>query len=218
MKKLLLFLALTLSQTATAGEIIIANDRGSIPVAVKIDRKADHVAVPLTVRAEVEQPDEIMDTTTTAIAAIRAAFSAAPDLEIRIGVVSLSPGQSRRKSSSSSTSGSVRASVQLLALSALTDQGDVFTLTKTVYQGLRELDLPRDVSISIGSTGLGVSHPEAFREKLLEMIRDHIKSTKEALGASGKVTIRGLEGPVLATQKSDTDVSLYIDYSIDVSM
>lgn len=217
MKYLILIVSLTLSQTVAASEIFIASDRGSVSVAVKIDRKADHVAIPLTLEAEAGQPDGRLEAITAAIASIRAAFSADPELEIKIGVVSHSPGQSRRKSSSSSTHGSVRASVQLYALGALTDQSDVFTQTRKVYRGLRELDLPRDVSVNIGSTSLGVSAPETQRGQLLEMIGEQIKSAMDALGASGEVTISGLEGAVRATQINATDVSLYIDYRIVIT-
>ncbi len=216
MKHLILIVALTLSETAAASEIIIASDRGSVAVAVKIDRKADHVAIPLTVAAETGQPDERLEAITAAVASIRAAFAADPELAIEIGAISLSPSQSRRKSSSA-THDSVRAFVQLYALGALTDQSDVFTQTRKVYRGLRELDLPRDVSINIGSTSLGVRAPESHRGQLLETIGAQIRSMKEALGASGKVTISGLEGAVRATQKNATDVSLYIDYRIVIT-
>lgn len=217
MKHLILIVALTLSQTAAASEIFIASDRGSVSVAVKIDRKADHVAIPLTVEAETGQPDERLEAITAAIASIRAAFSADPELEIKIGAFSLSPSQSRRKSSSSSTHGSLRASVQLYALGALTDRSDVFTQTMKIHRGLRELDLPRDVSVNIGSTALGVNAPETHRKQLLETIGEQIESMKDALGASGEVTISGLEGAVRATQINDTDVSLYIDYRIVIT-
>ena len=218
MKKLIIIFALVFSQSAAAGEIIIASGRGFVPVAVKIDRKADHVAIPLTVQADIKKPDERLDAISAAIDTIRAALSADSELGIEIGVVSLSPSESRSKFASSSSYGSGRSSARLYALGALSDRSDVFSLSKKIYQVVRKLALPSDVSVNLGGTTLGVRDPEAYREQLLKMIRDHIRSAKASLDASGSVTIRGLEGPVLAIQKNDADVSLYIDYRIDMTM
>jgi hypothetical protein len=218
MKKPIIVFALMLSQTAAAGEIIIATGGGFVPVSVRMDKKADHVAVPLTVETDIEKPAERVDAMNTAIETIRAAVSADPDLKIEIGVVSLSPSGSRSKFSSSSSYGSGRSSAKLYALGALSDRSDVFSQTKKIYQAMHKLALPRDVSVRLGDTTLGIRDPEDYRGQLLNMIRDQVEATKEAMGASGSVTVRGLEGSVLVTQKNDADVSLYLTYRIDISM
>jgi hypothetical protein len=215
MKTFLVIFALLLPQAA-ASEIIIAKGRGFIPVAIRIDKKADHVAVPLTIDADIDKPAERLDPINAAIGTIRTALSADPDLEVEIGVVWLSAREISKYSFASSSAGS--SSVALYALGALSGGSDVFLQTKKIYRAVNGIELPRDVSVRLGNTTLGIRDPETYRRQLLKMIRDQIAGTKQALGASGEVTVRGLEGPVLVTQKNDADVSLYLNYRIDIGL
>ena len=51
-----------------------------------------------------------------------------------------------------------------------------------------EIELPRDVSVRLGNTTLGVKDPETHRGQLRKMLRGQIEGTRQALGASGSVT------------------------------
>jgi hypothetical protein len=45
-------------------------------------------------------------------------------------------------------------------------------------------------------------------------VKIEIDATKIALGSNYKVTISGLESPVIVRQKNDKQVTLFIDYRI----
>ena len=169
--------------------------------------------MPLTIEADIRNPIERLDATNTAIDSIKTTISAVPGLDTEVGQVSISP----RKSYALSSSGS-GSSVTLYVIGGLSDDMDVFAQTKKIYRAVGKIELPDDVSLRLGYTRLGMRNPEDYREQLLNMIRDHVKSTKQALGAAGEVTVQGLENAVRVFEKNASDVVLYIDYAVDIGM
>jgi hypothetical protein len=216
--KLIVIAALLLPQAAAAGEVVIAAHSDFSAAAVRIERQADYVGIPVTIEAEIKDPIERLDRLRAAMDVIDEGIAATPGLTIETEVVSLSPRKAGSFMALSSDYGSRRSTVRLFVMGELSDSGDIFSQTKKIHRALGRVKLPEDISLDLGNTALGLRDPESYRSRLLEMIRDHVAATKQSLEASGSVTVRGLESPVFVSQKNDTEVVLYLTYGIEVSM
>ena len=59
---------------------------------------------------------------------------------------------------------------------------------------------------------VSATDPRPFRERIL----DWQEKTKDMLKARGKITISGLEGPVMVRQFDDENIEIFLNYSLAI--
>ena len=121
------------------------------------------------------------------------------------------------KSVSSLVSGVSPTTRMLRVLCKLTpDQDDALTASLTLHNLIAGVRPPEQTDVRIQAITLAVDAPERQREQLLHLIRDGADAMRKTFSAN-RLTIEGLENPVLVRQVSDTQVELYIDYKLGVT-
>jgi hypothetical protein len=152
---------------------VFASDSSSIVVAigytpsapsVRIQTRADFLAVPITIQSDAKDPMKRIDHIESALRAVSDRVRQHTDLAMKPGVVSLSPREgSKSFSSSFSSYEAPSSSAQLYVLAALKPETTVFALTKKIYQVVTPVAAPDGAKVVIGNTTLGMSDPERFR-------------------------------------------------------
>ena len=93
------------------------------------------------------------------------------------------------------------------------DTLDATLALNTLVNGIQP---PAGVKTRVRALALAVNAPELQREQLLRLIRNSADAMRKTFSAA-RLTIAGLENPVLVRQVSDTQVELYIDYNLSVT-
>ena len=214
MFKVITLLLLLSSVNAYAGfsAIVVAYGTGDVPVNSSIDVDAEYVAMSVSLSSDAKYPSERAKLINKLQSLISSAASQASNIDFQQGVISLSP---REKSSFSISKSYGRSSgSKLYLLSKLGNGKDVYAATQEIYSFVSRIKRPDDTSLSLGNTSLAISSPQSYRGQLLEKVKAEISSTKEVIGAGYKVTISGLENPVVVRQKNDKQVTVFIDYRV----
>ena len=95
-------------------------------------------------------------------------------------------------------------------------EDDTLNATLTLHTLVNDIKSPAQADVRIRAIALAVSAPERQREQILRLIRNGAEAMGKTFSAS-RLTITGLENPVLVRQVSDTQVELYIDYNLTVT-
>lgn len=213
---IVLNLGLFFNLSLQAGSYIIASSGSHRPVVSHITKEADFVAIALTIQADHKSPTQRIKAVKKARNAVIVSLEKFKDIEVKLGVVSLS---SRQRASYSFKSSYSRASqMELFVIGRLDSAHSIFSQTSKIYRAVRGTELPDDTSVSLGSTSLGIDDPEYYRKALLSAIAKHVSATKKSLGSQGNVVVRGLESSIFVVQKNETEVSLFIPYSFDITL
>jgi len=213
----LLVVTLVVAQPAMAigsSVVIAAGYNPNLP-AVRIQTRADYVAVPINVHSDAKDAVKRFDQIETALREISSRVKPHADLSVRPGVVSLS-SQETSKSFSSYASGS--SSAQFYVLGALKPDATVFTVAKRIHQVVASAPLTDGTRIALGNTMLGMDDPEKFRAQLLGLISKSAAEAKKLLGASGPAEIDGLENSVAVAQLNDSEVVVFINYRAKIHL
>ncbi|GEK10966.1 hypothetical protein HUZ36_15570 [Pseudoalteromonas sp. McH1-7] len=195
--------------------IVIAYDTGDVPVNGSIDIEAEYIAMSVTLSSDAKYPSERAKLIKSLQNSIRSAASKSEGIDFQQGVISLSPQEKSSFSISKSYGRSAGSSFYIL--SKLRKGKDVYSATQDIYSFINRIKRPEDTSLRLGNTSLAISSPSEYRASLLEKIKLEINTTKEALGTGYKVSISGLENPVIVRQKDDKQVTLFIDYQVQFS-
>ena len=211
----LILLLLSFNAYAGLSAVVVAYGPGDVPVNSSIDIDAEYVAMAVSLTSDAKYPSERAKLISKLQSSISAAASKNANIEFRQGVISLSP---KEKSSFSLSKSYGRSSgSRFYILSKLGDGKEIYAATQDIYTFIGNIENPEDTSTSIGNTSLAINSPHNYRGKLLGKVKAEIKATKEALGSNYKVSISGLENPVIVRQKNDKQVTLFIDYRIQFS-
>lgn len=105
--------------------------------------------------------------------------------------------------------------IQLL-LPIVSDSDNIFSGGIELAGLLDKFDPPEKIRFHPSAVRLAVEDPEKLRGKILEMISNEMKATKETMRATGRITISGLEGPVKVNQVDDINVELFIEYKMSL--
>jgi len=219
MRALLLAVAILLPPSVAAGtpSFVVAVAYSPHAPSVRMQLRADFVAVPLTIQHEAKDPLRRFDQIENALRAISDRIKQQGDLSVRFGVVSLSPReQSKGYSSSYDSSGGSAA--QLYVLGALKPEATVFSLAKRIHQVVTAVPVADGTRVHLGNTTLGVEDPERFRPQLLGLISKSAAETRKVLGATGPVDLEGLENPVAVMQVNESEVVVFINYRAKIQM
>lgn len=215
MRKVVVLTCLLLSVNVHAGfsAIVIAYGTGDVPVNSSIDIDAEYVAMSVSLSSDAKYPSERAKLISKLQSEISSSASSDPDIDFQQGVISLSPREKSSFSFSKSYGRSAGSTFYILA--KLDDSKDVYAATQDIYSFIASIKKPEDTSLSLGNTTLAISSPNQYRKQLLEKVKEEIDITKNILGSGYKVSISGLENPVIVRQKDDKQVTLFIDYRIE---
>jgi hypothetical protein len=95
-------------------------------------------------------------------------------------------------------------------------QEDTLDATLALHTLVNGIQPPSGTKVRINAIALAVNAPERQREQLLRLVRNGAEAMGKTFSTS-RLTIAGLENPVLVRQVSDTQVELYIDYTLTVT-
>ncbi len=207
----LLALLLLMMNTAYAGydQVEIASYRSTnVPVASFINIDADYVVATVTFSSDKSSPEQ-RATDLKTFADSLSVLAADHGMELQQQVISISPTEKQKSINSS------RAHANLFF--KLNENNDVFAATRAMYAFIQKIQAPRGVSYSLSNTSLAVSNPESYRPKLLNLIKSDIESMKAVLGSEYKILISGLEKPVVVRQKNERELTLFIDYKLQMT-
>jgi hypothetical protein len=213
MRFLLFAVAIFIPQLVLASEssVVIAGGYTSNVPSVKIQMRADYLAVPVSVQSDTKDPLKRIDQIENALRSLADRVKPHSDLAMRPGIVSLSPREATKSFSSTYDPSS---SAHLYLLASLKPEASVFTLTKRIHQLVTANPAPDGVRLVIGNTALGMNDPERFRMQLLTLIAKSVADARKILGASGPTEMEGLENPVTVMQLNETDVMLFISFRV----
>jgi hypothetical protein len=210
----LLFL-LSINAYAEFSAIVIAYGTGNTPVNSSIDVDAEYVAMSVTLSSDAKYPSERAKLISKLQSSISGAAATNVNIEFQQGAISLSPSE---KSSFSISKSYGRSSGSSFYILAKLDSGKgVYAATQEIYSFISRIKKPEDTSLRLGNTTLAISSPNKYRNQLLALVKEEITNTKTALGEGYKVSISGLENPVIVRQKNDKQVTLFVDYRIELS-
>lgn len=217
MKNSIIAIFFLLSFNAHAGfsAIVIAYGTGNTPVSSSIDADAEYVAMSVTLSSDAKYPSERAKLISQLQSTISSTASANANIEFQQGAISLSPSEKSSFAISKSYGRNSGASFYLLA--KLEGGKGVYAATQEIYRFIARIKKPEDTSLRLGNTNLAIGSPSKYRNQLLTLIKEEIERTKAALGGGYKVSISGLENPVIVRQKNDKQVTLFIDYRIELS-
>ena len=226
MKSLALTLALLTTAFSTAAGIGSDSGGDSIfvmgvsetrSVAVAITMPADFVAVPIRVISDQKNTALAYDELHQALDLISQKAKESKRFRTSLKVVTLS----QQKGGYGFSSGSWNepaASTEIYLLVPLTKESEnIFDAGAASARFLDGLRLPGKARFELGRLQLAVENPEQYRAKLLGVIAEEIKKTREALAAQASVTVEGLESPVMVQQAGDRNVRLFLNYSLAIT-
>lgn len=220
MKTILIALTLLLPQIVLAGSpsVIIAVDYNPSAPSVRMQVRADYVAVPIHVQSEAKDPLRRVDEVDKALRSIADGVRQHADLKIKTGVVSLSPRERSKFSGFSSYESPSESSAQLYIMAALKQDTTVFAATKRIYQIVNAVHFADGTKVTLGNTALGMDDPEKYRPQLLGLISKSASETRKLMNATGPLQIEGIENSVSVMELNESDVILFIDYRLTVQM
>ena len=199
------------SSAGVSSSVVIAfQDHQSVSVVLR--QNAELVSVPVAVYSERKDPAERFAEIQKGLQTILDK-AAAPTSEIvaRQGPVTLSGRRGSSKFSLSSSSYTSPSRAQLNLMMELKGR-DVFRCASKIQEFVAGLTPPSEARYEVGDVQLAIDNPEARRQQIIQAVAADVAKTRQLLGDGGKVTISGLEGPVLVRQVSDREVELFIDY------
>ena len=217
MNKLLTLVLLLISFDAlsSVSGVVIAHNSGSVSVNSYIDVDAEYVAMSVSLSSEAKYPNQRLEEISQLQSTISQAATSNENISFIQGAVSLSPRERSSFSLSKSYGGNSGSSLYIL--SKLDTTKDVYSATQETYSFIAKIQKPKDTNLNLGNTRLAINSPNQYRDRLLEKLKEEITNIKNVLGEGYKVSISGLENSVIVTQKNDKQVTILLDYQIELS-
>jgi len=201
----------------SSGETIVVAESPSKPVAVSLTLPAEFVSVPIRIQSDQKNTAQAYEETRQALEMISKKVKDSGRFKMSMGVVSLSQHQGGFGISSGSWS-QPAATVEIFILAPLSTNGEIFSSAVEVAKFLEALNMPGKTRCEIGKVQLAIENPEKYRSKLLGLIADDMKKTRETLSPQGLINVKGLSGPVLVGQADDRNIQLYVNYSLAITL
>jgi hypothetical protein len=209
----------TVSLYAGSGPYYVFAFSGSKSTAVSLEKDADYVSMSLTVQSNQKEPNARFAEIKQAQNLILGKAKNQDGIIIHKGPISLSPKPMSKFSSISSFSYSHSSSTaQLHVMAKLDDRSDVYACASQIRRFLDSIKMPGKSHHSLGQIQLAIANPEQYRQEILTRISKDVEFVKSTVQTSGKVTITGLEQPVLVRQVDDRKVELFINYSMTMEL
>ena len=205
-----------------------------IPTAIALMQPADYVCAIVEITSNKKnqplaaQVDDLRQTAKL----IAQAVEKTPDLSLHNGPVRFSPNEqnfmgpnyvslstvTNRLTSFVSGSEAAPAATRTLRIlcKLASGQDDTLDATLALHTLVNNIKPTAPADVRIRALALAVNAPELQREQLLRLIRNSADAMSKTFSAA-RLTIDGLQNPVLVRQVSDTQVELYIDYTLSVA-
>lgn len=210
-----LFCMIATSVFAENKTFYVAASCGLASTAVSLRQDGDYVSMPLTINSDQKEPEACFAEIRAAQELIVSKAGQQSGIEIHKGPISLSPTPVSKMSYSSYPSPS---SAQMNVLTKLGEKEDVYTCALRIREFLDGIRMPGKSSRHLGQIELVTANPDQYRQKILTMIFKDVVFVKSIVQNAGKVSITGLEGPVLVRQMDDRKVELFINYSMTIEL
>jgi len=197
----------------TESHLVIAYG-GTRNVAACLRRKADFAVMPLTITSDHRDPGRRVTDVEQVRDAILKLAEKDEGIEVRAGIVRLSPepgGKFGSFSALSHTADSDRSQADLHVLTRIGEPG-LFKAAKRLQTFVDQIKLPDKTWIRRNELSLAMEDPEQFRQEILALIAEDIRALNKTMGVQGRVGLHGLEEPVLVRQASTDQVELFINY------
>lgn len=197
--------------------VFAAGYESSRPSAVSILQRADYASMTVAISSDQKEPVDKFREVGLARQALIQEAKKNPKLIVHTGPVSLSPESKSSFAKVSSYSSGSDASVHLL-YSLADNKVDVFQAARELAEFAKNMKTIGKASYRFSTIRLAVDTPEKYRPKLLQMIFDDLKQARRLAKKTGKVTLTGLDNPVLVRQADDAHVELFLDYSASMEL
>jgi len=188
----------------------------TVPVSLAVP--ADFVSVPIRVISDQKNTALAYEETRQTIELISKKAKDGGQFRTSMGVVSLSRHQGGFGISSGSWNQPAASAEIYLLVPFSKDRDNIFSAGAEAAKFIEALTLPGKARYELGALQLAVENPEQYRAKLLGLIAEEIKKTREGVASQGNVKVEGLEGSVLLRQADERNVELFLSYKLSLSI
>lgn len=221
MKIIQVFVLLLLSvSSASAGQknvlAFVSEHDNSRQAAVSLIQKADYLCLTVTISSDEKEPVDQVQELVAAKQAVALEAKKHPQIQVHTGPIFISADSKSTMMKVSSYGGSSTSVVHLLY--SLAEKTDVLQAARELVSLTKSMKAPGKASYRFSTARLVVDGPEKYRSKLLQMIFDDLKQARALAKLPAKVTITGLENPVLVRQTDDMHTELYMNYSVSMEV
>jgi len=207
------------SVLADSNTLYIVGAKKTCPVAVAIRTQADCVAVPVTIDAETKEISKKEQANRHASEqANRQIAKALMDSVVK----------SRTADENAAVKAKSRLDAEMISLSeqpylyllvALeNDQKDMAYYSEEVAKLFKRVFFTGSSRCQLGAPVLAVRNVEKYRPQLIGMILEEVKEIEKVASSKSKITIGGLESPIVVRQLDDKNVELYLNYRLSIEL
>ncbi len=200
----------------SSGSVIVIAQPEPKAVAASLVMPADFVSVPLRIVSDQKNTAQAYDETRQAIELIGKKAKESVRFRMTMGAVSLSQHRGGYGISSGSWSQPAASSEIFLLVPLSTNSANIFAAGVEAAKFVDALTLPGKTRCEFGTLQLAVADPEQYRGKVLELIKQEMTKTLEALAPQAGIKIQGLEGQIRVGQLDDRNVELFLNYSLSI--
>jgi hypothetical protein len=206
-----------LSSGWSSGLLVVVAVPEPKTVAVSLVLPADFVSVPVRIISDQKNTSIAYEETRQAIELV-SKKTREGRFRMSMGVISLSQHQGGYGISSGSWNQPAAIAEIYLLVPFSKEGGNIFAAGVEAARFLETLTLPGKARLELGRLQLAVENPEQYRAKVLGLISEEVRKTRESMAQSGSVKVAGLEGPVRVRQADERNVELSLNYSLTVTI
>lgn len=186
--------------------------------AVSIVQPADYLCAIVSIRSTAKDTERQAVAVQEAVRRLTTAIQRSSTFQLHQGPARFFGGGNNSASLFSKSSYNPQSlQTSLRVLCPLTPDADFFETIRQVSQFVASISVPGDAEVKIVSATLAVASAEQQRDRLMQMIREQIATTRTQLGAN-VVTVTGLDSPVLVRQLDNLSVELFLDYQLSATL
>jgi hypothetical protein len=181
---------------------------------IRLKMRADIVTLKLTVSSSAKKPEERIENLRETYLLLSEKATANPQILFKSGYVALP--MVTAGFFSSGKSGSEVSSFDCMLVAKLGPDDSIFDRMNVLNTFIGNIEFGRDVEVYFKSSGIGLLKPDQYREKLLELIGKEYRLMKTTFGEDVAVSINGLDRRVSVQQLDDSNLEVFIPYSMNV--
>ncbi len=187
--------------------------------AISVVLPANYLCGSVVITSRAKDPAKQADDIRLTLQALIAAAERSPKVLIHQGALrgTNGTGQSLFNNPNGWSTPTLQSTVRLVCHTDGT-LSDTFDATRELRLFINGFKPVGECSLQLSALGLAIDSPELQRESLLELIQQQARSLQQRFGGRSSITVVGLDGPVLVRQLDDTNVELFIDYQLSVTV
>jgi hypothetical protein len=181
-------------------------------VGISVLKRAEAVAVQFVLSHAGDKQEARNQELYASVNAIEAAMKAVAGARVEQREVRFTGGD--RRFFSVSRGGATTSFVSILVLADLTSGRRVVDRVKEIRDVLGATKLVGQTKYSDGSVGLYLQNPDQYRREILQKIFDDVEFKKKGFAGEMEILPSGLTGRVRFRVATDSELELWIDYSL----